>query len=129
MQPRVLLDGLAMPESPRWHDGRLWFSNWGTRQIVAVDLDGNSDIVGEGPYGLGWATVGYRRSAVPARAYAVACWARMSRSSCSAGSAAASSDALSRLQSRPWMSVTVAPASLATRLPAAAWTADVQNST
>ena len=32
MQPRVLLDGLAMPESPRWHDGRLWFSNWGTRQ-------------------------------------------------------------------------------------------------
>ena len=26
MQPRVLLDGLAMPESPRWHHGRLWFS-------------------------------------------------------------------------------------------------------
>lgn len=45
-----------MPESPRWHDGRLWFSNWGTRQIVAVDLDGNSDVVGEGPDGLGWAT-------------------------------------------------------------------------
>ena len=56
MQPRVLLDGLAMPESPRWHDGRLWFSNWGTREIVAVDLDGNSEVVGEGPDGLGWAT-------------------------------------------------------------------------
>jgi sugar lactone lactonase YvrE len=56
MQPRVLLDGLAMPESPRWHDGRLWFSNWGTGQIVAVDLDGNSEVVGEGPEGLGWAT-------------------------------------------------------------------------
>jgi sugar lactone lactonase YvrE len=56
MQPRVLLDGLAMPESPRWHDGRLWFSNWGTRQIVAVDLDGRSDVVGDGPAGLGWAT-------------------------------------------------------------------------
>jgi sugar lactone lactonase YvrE len=56
MQPRVLLDGLAMPESPRWHDGRLWFSNWGTGQIVAVDLDGNSEVVGEGPDGLGWAT-------------------------------------------------------------------------
>src|ERR671922_152556 len=56
MQPRALLDGLAMPESPRWHDGRLWFSNWGTRQIVAVDLDGNSEVVGEGPDGLGWAT-------------------------------------------------------------------------
>ena len=56
MQPRPLLDGLAMPESPRWHDGRLWFSNWGTRQIVAVDLDGNSEVVGEGLDGLGWAT-------------------------------------------------------------------------
>jgi sugar lactone lactonase YvrE len=56
MQPRVLLEGLAMPESPRWHDGRLWLSNWGTKQIVAVDLDGNSDVVGEGPDGLGWAT-------------------------------------------------------------------------
>jgi len=56
MQPRVLLDGLAMPESPRWHDGRLWFSNWGTRQIVAVSLEGDSDVVEEGPDGLGWAT-------------------------------------------------------------------------
>jgi sugar lactone lactonase YvrE len=56
MHPRVLLDGLAMPESPRWHDDRLWFSNWGTREIVAVDLDGNSEVVGEGPDGLGWAT-------------------------------------------------------------------------
>jgi sugar lactone lactonase YvrE len=56
MQPRVLLAGLAMPESPRWHDGRLWFSNWGTRQIIAVSLDGDSDVVEEGPDGLGWAT-------------------------------------------------------------------------
>ena len=53
MQTRVLLDGLAMPESPRWHDGRLWFSNWGTRQFVAIDLDGKSEVVGEGPDGLG----------------------------------------------------------------------------
>jgi hypothetical protein len=56
VQPRVLLSGLAMPESPRWRDGRLWFSNWGTRQIVAVDLDGHSEVVGQGPDGLGWAT-------------------------------------------------------------------------
>src|SRR5438094_20089 len=56
MQPRVLLDGLGIPESPRWHEGRLWFSNWGTGQIVAVDLDGNGEVVGEGPDGLGWAT-------------------------------------------------------------------------
>ena len=56
IEPRVLLDGLAMGESPRWHHGRLWFSNWGTGEIVAVDLDGNSEVVGRGPEGLGWAT-------------------------------------------------------------------------
>jgi sugar lactone lactonase YvrE len=56
MQPRVRLDGLAVPESPRWHDGGLWFSDWGTSQIVAVDLDGNGGVVGEGPAGLGGAT-------------------------------------------------------------------------
>src|SRR5437867_11744669 len=55
-EPRVLLDGLAIGESPRWHDGRLWFSNWGAGEIVAVDLDGNSEVVGRGPEGLGWAT-------------------------------------------------------------------------
>jgi sugar lactone lactonase YvrE len=55
MEPRVLLDGLAMPESPRWHDGRLWFSNWGADEIVAVDLDGNSEVVDRGPEGAGWA--------------------------------------------------------------------------
>jgi sugar lactone lactonase YvrE len=54
-EPRVLLDGLAMPESPRWHNGRLWFSNWGADEIVAVDLDGNSEVVDRGPDGLGWA--------------------------------------------------------------------------
>jgi sugar lactone lactonase YvrE len=54
-QPRVLLDGLGMPESPRWHNGRLWFSDWGAGEIVAVDLVGNSQVVGRGPQGPGWA--------------------------------------------------------------------------
>jgi sugar lactone lactonase YvrE len=54
-EPRILLGGLAMPESPRWHDGRLWFSDWGTGQIMAVDLDGNSHVVDHGPDGPGWA--------------------------------------------------------------------------
>ena len=40
-----LLSGLAMGESPRWHENRLWLSDWGARQIVAVDLDGNLEIV------------------------------------------------------------------------------------
>jgi sugar lactone lactonase YvrE len=53
-EPRVILDGLAYVESPRWHDGRLWFAHWGTDEIIAVDLEGNSEVVGHGPGGLGW---------------------------------------------------------------------------
>jgi sugar lactone lactonase YvrE len=52
---QVLLGGIEMGESPRWHDGRLWFSNWGTDEIVAVDLDGNSEVMGRGGGGAGWA--------------------------------------------------------------------------
>jgi sugar lactone lactonase YvrE len=53
-ETKVLLDGFGMGESPRWHDGRLWFSSWGSNEIVAVDLDGTSEIIGEGG-GRGWA--------------------------------------------------------------------------
>jgi sugar lactone lactonase YvrE len=52
---RVLLDGFGMGESPRWHDDRLWFSSWGTDEIVAVDLNGNSEVMGPGGGGSGWA--------------------------------------------------------------------------
>ena len=54
LEAQVLLSGLVIGESPRWHDGRLWFAHWGTGEIVAVDLEGNSEVVGEGPAGLGW---------------------------------------------------------------------------
>lgn len=53
-QPEVLLSGLAYVESPRWHDGRLWFAHWGTGEIVAVGLDGTSEVMGHGPTGFGW---------------------------------------------------------------------------
>jgi sugar lactone lactonase YvrE len=53
-EPRVLLSGLAYVESPRWHEGRLCFAHWGTEEIVAVDLDGKSEVVGHGPPGVGW---------------------------------------------------------------------------
>jgi sugar lactone lactonase YvrE len=42
---RTLLTGLGFGESPRWHDGRLWFCNWGKQEVVAVDLHGNSVVV------------------------------------------------------------------------------------
>lgn len=52
-EPRMLLDDLAMVESPRWHEGRLWFPHWGTPEIIAVDLEGNAEIMAEGRSGLG----------------------------------------------------------------------------
>jgi sugar lactone lactonase YvrE len=48
-EPQILLTGLAIGESPRWHDDRLWFSNWGTQEIVAVDLRGNSEVMARVP--------------------------------------------------------------------------------
>ncbi|HZA78763.1 MAG TPA: SMP-30/gluconolactonase/LRE family protein [Acidimicrobiales bacterium] len=53
---RVLVDGLAYVESPRWHDGRLWFSHWGAEEVLAVDLEGNCEVAAPGRPGLGWAT-------------------------------------------------------------------------
>jgi hypothetical protein len=42
---KVLLGGLGLPESPRWHEGRLWFCNWIDRQVVAVDMDGTAEVM------------------------------------------------------------------------------------
>jgi sugar lactone lactonase YvrE len=44
-EPTVLLSGLGIPESPRWHEGRLWFCNWIDRQVVAVGLDGKPEVM------------------------------------------------------------------------------------
>ncbi len=44
-EAHTLLAGLAIGESPRWHAGRLWFSNWGTQEVVAVDPRGKSEVV------------------------------------------------------------------------------------
>ncbi len=54
LEARPLLTGLVIGESPRWHENRLWFANWGTEEIVAVDLEGNAEVVGKGSPGLGW---------------------------------------------------------------------------
>ncbi len=42
---QTLMTGLAFGESPRWHDGRLWLSDWGAKEIIAVDLAGKSEVV------------------------------------------------------------------------------------
>jgi len=48
-EPRIVLEDIVFGESPRWHDGRLWFSDWGAHEIVVADLDGNRELVTEVP--------------------------------------------------------------------------------
>ncbi|MEE9280277.1 MAG: SMP-30/gluconolactonase/LRE family protein [Myxococcota bacterium] len=53
----VLLDGLAFPEGPRWHDGRLFFSDMHSRRVMAVDMQGSAEVIVDVPTlpsGLGW---------------------------------------------------------------------------
>jgi sugar lactone lactonase YvrE len=53
----ILLDGLAFPEGPRWHDDRLFFSDQHDRRVLAMDAAGNAETVVEVPQqpsGLGW---------------------------------------------------------------------------
>jgi sugar lactone lactonase YvrE len=45
----VLAEGIVFGESPRWHDGRLWFSDWGAHQVVALGDDGRREVVCEVP--------------------------------------------------------------------------------
>lgn len=42
---RTLLAGRGLVESPRWHGGQLYFSDWSAGEIVAVSLDGSSEVV------------------------------------------------------------------------------------
>ena len=44
-EPQILMSGLAFPESPRWHNDRLWFSDWGANEVIAVDPAGQSEVV------------------------------------------------------------------------------------
>ena len=44
-EPQMLMSGIAFGESPRWHDGRLWFADWGAQELIAVDLEGRSEVV------------------------------------------------------------------------------------
>jgi sugar lactone lactonase YvrE len=44
-ETRVLLEGLGFPESTRWRAGRVWLSNWGAGEVLAVGHDGESEVV------------------------------------------------------------------------------------
>jgi sugar lactone lactonase YvrE len=54
---QTLMTGLVLGESPRWHDDRLWFSDWGAQEVIAVDLEGKSEVivrVPSFPFSIDW---------------------------------------------------------------------------
>ncbi len=56
-QLHTLLEGGAFFESPRWHDGRWWVSDFYRHLVMTVDVDGGTEeilsVEGQ-PSGLGW---------------------------------------------------------------------------
>lgn len=48
----ILMTGIAMGESPRWHENRLWFSDWGAQEILAIDAKGRKEVTLRVPFGL-----------------------------------------------------------------------------
>ncbi len=55
---RILVEGLTYGESPRWRDGKLWFSDFYSHRVLRCDADGSQleticEVPGQ-PSGLGW---------------------------------------------------------------------------
>lgn len=53
----ILIEGLTFTEGPRWREDRLFFSDFFTKRVLSVDLQGNVETIVETEYqpsGLGW---------------------------------------------------------------------------
>ena len=56
-QATVLTDGLYFGEGPRWHGGRLWFSDFYDHAVKSMDASGQVTVehhLDDQPSGLGW---------------------------------------------------------------------------
>src|SRR5258708_7242910 len=42
---QTLMTSIVLGESPRWHDGRLWFSDSGAHELIAVDTAGRDGVI------------------------------------------------------------------------------------
>jgi sugar lactone lactonase YvrE len=59
---KLLADNIFFGEAPRWHDGRLWFSDFYDRAVKSVGLDGvvrTEVALDDQPSGLGWSPDGH----------------------------------------------------------------------
>jgi sugar lactone lactonase YvrE len=44
-ETQLLATDLVIGESARWHDGRVWLSNWGAQEILAFDRNGSREVI------------------------------------------------------------------------------------
>src|SRR3954466_9644849 len=54
---KTRMEGIGLGESPRWHEGRLWFSDWVAHQVIALDPEGGSEVMAEVdafPFSIDW---------------------------------------------------------------------------
>ena len=57
LESTVIRDGLLFPEGPRWHEGKLWFSDMHGHRVMTVEADGTPAVAAEcffRPSGLDW---------------------------------------------------------------------------
>jgi len=56
LRSSVLVDGIVYGEAPRWHDGRLWFSDVHDDAVKTVNEHGGVEVAVRTPHpcGLGW---------------------------------------------------------------------------
>jgi sugar lactone lactonase YvrE len=55
--PRQLMDGILLGESPRWHDGKLWFADWVGQRLYTLTENGRSAVEAEIaslPFSIDW---------------------------------------------------------------------------
>jgi sugar lactone lactonase YvrE len=57
-EPKTLMTGIALGESPRWHDGRLWFADWVAQELIALDPEsGTHEVITQVrslPFSIAW---------------------------------------------------------------------------
>jgi sugar lactone lactonase YvrE len=59
METSIVVDGLSFPESPRWHEDRLYLSDMGTGRVLSIEPSGGQattriERVPGRPSGLAW---------------------------------------------------------------------------
>lgn len=55
--PRQVMDGILLGESPRWHDGKLWFADWVGQKLFTLAEDGTHAVEAEIaslPFSIDW---------------------------------------------------------------------------